>query len=100
VNMRKAAGWILLVIAVTAVVVVSVGFSRNRADQHHAVAYVQSTDVWQARQRLLWQEVDVVCDAQVAQQERILQTAEAEEAADVAAVEVRRPRSHDTSGRP
>jgi murein DD-endopeptidase MepM/ murein hydrolase activator NlpD len=87
VNMRKAAGWILLVIAVAAAVVVSVGFSRNRADQGHAVAYVQPADVWQARQRLLWQEVDVVCGAQLTQQQRILQTAEAKEAADVAAVE-------------
>jgi len=87
VRMRKAAGWILLVIAVAAAVVVLVGFRRNRADQRHAVAYVQSADVWQARQHLLWQEVDVVCDAQVAQQERILQTAEAEEAADVALVQ-------------
>jgi murein DD-endopeptidase MepM/ murein hydrolase activator NlpD len=49
---------------------------------------VQSLDVWRARQRLLWQEVDVVRNAQVAQQERILQMTEAEEAADVAAVEV------------
>jgi len=86
VNTRKAAGWILLVIAVAAAVVVSVGFSRNRSDARHAVAYMQSVDVWQARQRLLWQEVDVVRDAQVAQQKRILQTAEAKEAADVAAV--------------
>jgi murein DD-endopeptidase MepM/ murein hydrolase activator NlpD len=85
--MRKAAGWILLVIAVAAAVVVSVGFSRNRADQRHVVAYVQSADVWQARQHLLWQEVDVVCDAQAAQQERDLQTAEVEEAADVALVQ-------------
>lgn len=86
-NMRKAAGWILLVIAVAVAVVVSVGFSRNHADQRHAVAYVQSADVWRARQYLLWQEVDVVLEAQAAQQERNLQTAEAEEAADVAAVE-------------
>ena len=86
-RMRKAAGWILLVIAVAAAVVVLVGFRRNHADQRHVVAYVQSADVWQARQHLLWQEVDVVCDAQVAQQERILQTAEAEEAADVALVQ-------------
>src|SRR5450830_1715535 len=84
--MRRATGWILLVIAVAAAVVVSVGFSRNRAEERHAVAYVQSADVWQARQHLLWQEVDDVRDAQVAQQERILQTAEAEEAADVAVV--------------
>ncbi|RIE05812.1 M23 family metallopeptidase [Candidatus Cryosericum terrychapinii] len=83
---HKAAGWILLVIAVAAAVVVLVGFSRNRADQRQTVAYVQSPDIWQARQHLLWQEVDVACNAQVAQQERILQTAEAEEAADVAAV--------------
>jgi murein DD-endopeptidase MepM/ murein hydrolase activator NlpD len=48
---------------------------------------VQSLDVWRARQRLLWQEVDVVRNAQVAQQERILQMTEAEESADVAAVE-------------
>ena len=86
-NTRKVAGWILLVIAVAAAVVVSVGFSRDRADERHAVAYVQSLDVWRARQRLLWQEVDVVRNAQVAQQERILQMTEAEEAADVAAVE-------------
>jgi murein DD-endopeptidase MepM/ murein hydrolase activator NlpD len=85
--MRKAAGWILLVIAVAAAVVVLVGFSRNRADQRQAVAYVQSADVWQARQHLLWQEADVVCDAQVAQQERDLQTAEVEEAADVVLVQ-------------
>jgi murein DD-endopeptidase MepM/ murein hydrolase activator NlpD len=85
--MRKAVGWILLVIAVAAVVVVLVGFSRNRADQRHAVVYVQSADVWQARQHLLWQEVNVVRNAQMAQQERILQTAEAEEAADVALVQ-------------
>ena len=86
-NIRKAAGWILLVIAVAVAGVVLVGFNRSRADQGHAVAYVQSADIWQARQSLLWQEVDVVCDAQVAQQEHILQKAEAEEAADVAAVE-------------
>ena len=86
-KMRKAVGWILLVIAVAAAVVVAVGFSRNRADGRHVVAYVQSADVWQARQRLLWQEIGVVYDAQVAQQERILQMTEAEEAADVAAVE-------------
>jgi len=87
VNMRKAAGWILLAIAVAAAVVVSVGFSRDRADERHAVGYVQSLDVWRARQRLLWQGVDVVRNAQVARQERILQMTEAEEAADVAAVE-------------
>jgi murein DD-endopeptidase MepM/ murein hydrolase activator NlpD len=85
--MRKAAGWILLVIAVAVAVVVSVGFRCNRADQRHAVAYVQSADVWRARQYLLWQEVDVARNAQVAREERILQTAEAEEAADVAVVE-------------
>src|SRR5664280_716488 len=85
--MRKAAGWILLVIAVAVAGVVLVGFNRSRADQGHAVAYVQSADIWQARQSLLWQEVDVVCDAQVAQQEHILQKAEAEEAADVAAIQ-------------
>ena len=86
VNMRKSVGWILLVIAVAAAVVVSVGFSRDRAGRRHAVAYVQSPDVWRARQHLLWQEVDVVCNAQVAQQERLLQAAETEEAADVAGV--------------
>ncbi|MCX6085110.1 MAG: M23 family metallopeptidase [Caldiserica bacterium] len=84
--MRKAAGWILLVMAIAAVVAVSVGFSRDHADKDQAVAYVQSADIWQARQRLLWQEADVVYDAQVAQQERILQAAELEEATDVAAV--------------
>src|SRR5450756_3031292 len=84
--MRKAVGWILLVIAIAAAGVVSVGFSRNHADQRHAVAYVQSADVWQARQQLLWQEVDVARNAQVAQQERNLEAAETEEAADVAAV--------------
>jgi murein DD-endopeptidase MepM/ murein hydrolase activator NlpD len=87
VRMGKSAGWILLVIAVTAVVVVSVGFSRDRAGQRHAVAYVQPADVWQARQHLLWQEINVAWDAQVAQQERILQAADAEEAADVVAVD-------------
>src|SRR5450756_2420791 len=71
--MRKAVGWILLVIAIAAAGVVSVGFSRNHADQRHAVAYVQSADVWQARQHLLWQEVDVARNAQVAQQERNLE---------------------------
>ena len=85
-KMRKAVGWILLVIAIAAAGVVSVGFSRNHADQRHAVAYVQSADVWQARQHLLWQEVDVARNAQVAQQERNLEAAETEEAADVAAV--------------
>ena len=84
--MRKAAGWILPMIAVAAVVVIAVGFSHNHAVEQHAVAYVQSGDIWQARQDLLWQEVDVVCDAQLAQQERNLQTAQAEEAADVVAV--------------
>jgi murein DD-endopeptidase MepM/ murein hydrolase activator NlpD len=87
VNMRKAAGWILLVILVAAAVVVSVGFSRNRADQGHAVAYVQSADVWQSRQLKLWESVDVAWNAELEQQQRILRTAEAEEAADVAAVE-------------
>jgi len=86
VKMRKAVGWILLVIAIAAAGVVSVGFSRNHADQRHAVAYVQSADVWQARQHLLWQEVDVARNAQVAQQERNLEAVETEEAADVAAV--------------
>jgi murein DD-endopeptidase MepM/ murein hydrolase activator NlpD len=84
--MRKAAGWILLVIVVAVAVVVSVGFSRNRADQGHAVAYVQSADVWQSRQLKLWESVDVGWNAELEQQ-RILRTAEAEEAADVAAVE-------------
>lgn len=87
VRMRRAAGWILLVIAVGAVVAVSVGFSRDRADRDQAVAYVQSADIWQARQHLLWQEADVAYGVQVAQQERILQAAEAEEAADVALVQ-------------
>lgn len=87
-RMRRVAEWILLVIAVTAAVVVSVGFSRNHSLERHAVAYVQSADVWQARQLLLWQEVDVARDAQVAYKERILQTTEAEEAADVALVDV------------
>ncbi len=86
-KMRRAAGWILLVIAGAAAVVVSVGFSRNHADEPQAVAYVQSADVWQARQHLLWQEVDAVCNAQMTQQGRILQATEAEEAADVAAIE-------------
>ncbi|MCX6083520.1 MAG: M23 family metallopeptidase [Caldiserica bacterium] len=85
--MRKAAGWILLVIAVSAAVVVSVGFSRSRADQGHAVAYVQSAEVWKARQLILWEGVDVAWNAELEQQRRILQIAEAEEAADVAAVE-------------
>lgn len=84
--MRKVAGWILPVIAVAAVVVVSVGFSHNHVVEQRAVAYVQSGDIWKARQDLLWQEVDVACDARVAQQERSLQAADAEEAADVAAV--------------
>ncbi len=85
--MRKAAGWILLVIAIAAVVAVSVGFSRDHADKDQVVAYVQSADIWQARQRLLWQEADVAYGVQVAQQERILQAAEVEEAADVALVQ-------------
>ncbi|MHB8106916.1 MAG: M23 family metallopeptidase [Candidatus Cryosericum sp.] len=87
VNMRKAVGWTLLVIAVAAAGVVLVGFNRSRADQSTAVAYVQSADIWQARQSLLWREVDVVYDAQVTTQERIQQKAEAEEAADVAAIQ-------------
>ena len=86
-RMGKAAGWILLVIAVTAVVVVSVGFSRDRIGQRYAVAYVQPADVWQARQHLLWQEINVAWDARVARQEQVLQSADAEEAADVAAVD-------------
>ena len=85
--MRKAVRWLLLVIAVAGAVVVAVGFGRNRADGRPVVAYVQSAEVWQARQRLLWQEIGFVYDAQVAQQERILQMTEAEEATDVAAVE-------------
>jgi murein DD-endopeptidase MepM/ murein hydrolase activator NlpD len=84
--MRKAAGWILLVIATATVVAVSVGFSRDHADKDQAVAYVQSADIWQARQQLLWHEADIVYRSQVALQERILQAAEVEEAADVAAV--------------
>jgi murein DD-endopeptidase MepM/ murein hydrolase activator NlpD len=84
--MRKAAGWILLVMAVVATVAVFVGFSRDRAVQRHAVAYVQAADVWRARQQLLWHEADIVYRAQVAQRERVLQAAEAEEATDVAGV--------------
>jgi murein DD-endopeptidase MepM/ murein hydrolase activator NlpD len=87
VRMGKAAGYILLVIAVTVAVVVSGGFSRDHADKGQAVAYVQPADIWQARQHLLWQEADVAYGVQVAQQERILQAAEVEEAADVAGVE-------------
>jgi len=87
VNMRKAVGWILLVIAVAAAVVVSVGFSRDRADERHAVAYVQSVDIWRARQQLLWQEADIAYSAQVARHESMLRVDEAEEAEDVAAVE-------------
>ena len=86
VRIRKAAGWILLVMAIAAVVAGSVGFSRDHADKDQVVAYVQSADIWQARQHLLWQEADVAYGAQVAQQERILQAAELEEATDVAAV--------------
>jgi len=86
VNMRKTAGWILLVMAVVATVAVFVGFSRDRAVQRHAVAYVQAADVWRARQQLLWHEADIVYRAQVAQRERVLQVAEAEEAVDVAGV--------------
>jgi murein DD-endopeptidase MepM/ murein hydrolase activator NlpD len=84
--MRKTAGWILLVMAVVATVAVFVGFSRDRAVQRHAVAYVQAADVWRARQQLLWHEADIVYRAQVAQRERVLQVAEAEEAVDVAGV--------------
>lgn len=85
-RMRKAAGWILLVMAIAAVVAVSVGFSRDRDGKDQAIAYVQSADIWRARQHLLWQEADAAYGAQVAQQERILQAAEAEEATDVAGV--------------
>ncbi|HWQ21789.1 MAG TPA: M23 family metallopeptidase [Clostridia bacterium] len=84
--MRRAAGWILPVIAVAATVIVSVGFGHNHVVEPRAIAYVQSGDVWRARQHLLGQEADVVYGAQVAQQERSLQAAEAEEAADVVAV--------------
>jgi murein DD-endopeptidase MepM/ murein hydrolase activator NlpD len=86
VHMRKTTGWLLLVIAVAAAIVVSVGFARSRVEARHPVPVVQDAVVWQARQQQLWQSVDVARGAELAEQQRVLEASQAEEAADVAAV--------------
>lgn len=85
-KMGKAAGWTLLVIVIAATVVISVGFSRGHTDEHLMVDNVQSAAVWRARQNLLWQQYDAMCNDQVARQEYMLQAAETEEQADMAAI--------------
>jgi murein DD-endopeptidase MepM/ murein hydrolase activator NlpD len=86
VHMRKTTGWLLLVIAVAAAIVVSVGFARGRVEAQHPVPVVQDAVVWQARQQQLWQSVDVARGAELTEQQRVLEASQAEEAADIAAV--------------
>ncbi len=85
-HMRKAAGWLLLVVAVAAAIVVSVGFARDRAEARRPVVITQNADVWQARQRQLWQSVDLAFGAELAEQQRIQDASAAVEAADVEAI--------------
>ncbi len=85
--MRKAVRYIVLVVAVTAAVVVVGGFIRSHAQGSLPIACVQSPAVWQAKQQLVWQEFNTLAKAQVAEQERVLQATDAEEAADVALIQ-------------
>lgn len=86
-KMRKAVGYIALVVAMMALVVVAGGFIRSHAGETPTVDYVQPADVWQARQQLVWQQFDVRTEAQVAEQQRVQQAAAAEQAADMALIQ-------------
>jgi murein DD-endopeptidase MepM/ murein hydrolase activator NlpD len=84
--MRKAAGWILLVIAIAAAVLVFAGLARDRAEARHPAVFVQTADVWQERQQQLWQSIDTARRAELAGQRRLLEASQAEENTDVAAI--------------
>jgi murein DD-endopeptidase MepM/ murein hydrolase activator NlpD len=86
VHMRRVAGWLLPVIAVVVTVAVLVGFAHDRTEAQHPVPVIQSAIVWQARQQQLWQSVDVVRRAELAEQQRLLDASQAEESADIAAI--------------
>ena len=86
-KMRKAVGYITLVVVITAIAVVAGGFIRSHADETPLGLYVQPADIWQARQQVVWQEFDVQVKAQAAEQERLLQAAATEQAADLALVQ-------------
>lgn len=85
-HMRKIAGWLLPVIAVVATAAVLVGFAHDRTEAQHPAPAVQSAVVWQARQQQLWQSVNTTWSAELEVQRRVLAAAQAEEAADIAAI--------------
>ena len=86
-NMRKAAGLILLVVLVGAgATSVLVAVNRSRAGDAHAVVLPQSPDVWRARQALIWGEADVRSHAFLDHEQQIADAAQAEEDADIAAI--------------
>ncbi|MGB9666778.1 MAG: M23 family metallopeptidase [Candidatus Cryosericum sp.] len=84
---RKTVRYIALAIAVTGAVVMTGGFIRSHADEGPVAAYVQPADVWQARQELVWNDFTTLANAQVAEQERVQQAADAAQAADVALIQ-------------
>jgi len=87
VNMRKAAGLILLVVLVGAGATTAlIGVNRSRAGDARAVAQPQSPDVWRARQALVWSEADVRSHAFLDHEQQIADAAQAEEDADIAAI--------------
>lgn len=86
-NMRKAAGVILLVILVGATGTAALlGFNRSRVEGARAALEPQSPDVWRARQALVWQEADTRSHAFVNHEQQIAEAAQAEEDADIAAI--------------
>lgn len=86
VHMRKVAGWLLPMIAVLVTVAVLVGFAHDGTQAQHPVPVVQSAVVWQARQQQLWQSVNAMWSAELEEQQRTLEAAQAEETADIAAI--------------
>ena len=86
-NMRKAAGVILLVILVGAAGTAALlGFNRSHVEGAHAALEPQSPDVWRARQALVWEEADAQSQALLEHERQVAEAAQAEEDADIAAI--------------
>lgn len=83
---RKAAGLLLLVIAVAGVVVASIAITRDRAEAGRPVMVVQAPDIWRARQQLVWKTADEDRGAELESRRRIAETAQAQEDADIALI--------------
>ena len=83
---RKAAGLLLLVIAVAGVVVASIAIARDRAEAGRPVTVVQAPDIWRARQQLVWKSADRVREAELESRRRIAEAVQAEEDADIALI--------------